>query len=163
VLKIPWGVLLLFGGGICLSKGFIKSGLADELVKHLTLLSILDVLFIILLVAILVSLLTEVTSNTAIASVMMPILAVTSVSLMINPVILMLTAALTASLAFMLPVATPPNAVAYGTGFLSMRDMMRTGFILNIIGVLLVTLFMYSIVLWALGLTFELPAWAVAP
>jgi len=163
VLKIPWGVLLLFGGGICLSKGFIKSGLADELVKHLTGLSILDVLLIVLLVAILVSLLTEVTSNTAIASVMMPILAVTSVSLMINPVILMLTAALTASLAFMLPVATPPNAVAYGTGYLAMKDLMRTGFILNMIGVLLVTLFMYTIVLWALGFSFELPAWAVAP
>ncbi|PWR76007.1 SLC13 family permease [Methanospirillum stamsii] len=162
-LKIPWGILLLFGGGICLSKAFIKSGLADELVKHLTALSILDVLFIVLLVAILVSFLTEVTSNTAIASVMMPILAVTSVSLMINPAILMLTAALTASLAFMLPVATPPNAVAYSTGYLTMRDLMRTGFSLNILGILLVTLFMYTIVLWALGISFDLPAWAVTP
>jgi sodium-dependent dicarboxylate transporter 2/3/5 len=161
--RIPWGILLLFGGGICLSKGFIKSGLADELVKHLTGLSILNILVIIFLVAVLVSFLTEVTSNTAIASVMMPILAVTSVSLMINPIILMLTAALTASLAFMLPVATPPNAVAYGTGYLEMRDMMRTGFILNMIGVVLVTLFMYTVVLWALGITFELPSWAVAP
>ncbi|MCA1915225.1 DASS family sodium-coupled anion symporter [Methanospirillum hungatei] len=161
--RIPWGILLLFGGGICLSKGFIKSGLADELVKHLTGLSILNVLVIIFLVAVLVSFLTEVTSNTAIASVMMPILAVTSVSLMINPIILMLTAALTASLAFMLPVATPPNAVAYGTGYLEMRDMMRTGFILNMIGVVLVTLFMYTVVLWALGITFELPSWAVTP
>jgi sodium-dependent dicarboxylate transporter 2/3/5 len=94
---------------------------------------------------------------------MMPILAVTSVSLMINPIILMLTAALTASLAFMLPVATPPNAVAYGTGYLTMRDLMRTGFILNMTGVLLVTMFMYTVVLWALGITFELPSWAVAP
>ncbi|MBP7034428.1 MAG: DASS family sodium-coupled anion symporter [Methanospirillum sp.] len=161
--RIPWGILLLFGGGICLSKGFIKSGLADELVKHLTGLSILNILVIIFLVAVLVSFLTEVTSNTAIASVMMPILAVTSVSLMINPIILMLTAALTASLAFMLPVATPPNAVAYGTGYLEMRDMMRTGFILNMIGVVLVTLFMYTVVLWALGITFELPSWAIAP
>lgn len=162
VLKIPWGILILFGGGICLSKAFIKSGLADQLVKHLTTLSILDVLFIILLVAILVSFLTEVTSNTAIASVMMPILAVASVSMMINPIILMLTAALTASLAFMLPVATPPNAVAYSTGYLSMRELMRTGFILNILGVLLVTVFMYTIILWALGISFELPAWAIS-
>ncbi len=163
VTRIPWGILLLFGGGICLSKGFIKSGLADELVKHLTGLSILNAFIIVFLVAILVSFLTEVTSNTAIASVMMPILAVTSVSLMINPIILMLTAALTASLAFMLPVATPPNAVAYGTGYLTMRDLMRTGFILNMTGVLLVTMFMYTVVLWALGITFELPSWAVAP
>jgi len=162
-MKIPWGILLLFGGGICLSKGFIKSGLADELVRHLTGLSILDALCIVLLVAILVSFLTEVTSNTAIASVMMPILAVTSVSLMINPIILMLTAALTASLAFMLPVATPPNAVAYGTGYLSMQDMLRTGFVLNMIGVILVTLFMYTIVLWALGISVQLPAWATSP
>lgn len=163
VLKIPWGILILFGGGICLSKAFIKSGLADELVRHLTGLSVLDVLFIVLLVAILVSFLTEVTSNTAIASVMMPILAVSSVSLMINPILLMLTAALTSSLAFMLPVATPPNAVAYSTGFLSMRDLMRTGFILNIVGILIITCFMYTLVLWALGISFDLPAWAITP
>jgi len=162
-LKIPWGILLLFGGGICLSKAFIKSGLADVLVKHLTALSVLDVLYIILLVAILVSFLTEVTSNTAIASVMMPILAVTSVSLMINPIFLMLTAALTASLAFMLPVATPPNAVGYSTGYLNMRDLMRTGFILNLVGIILVTIFMYTIVLWALGISFDLPVWAKTP
>ncbi len=162
-VKLPWGILLLFGGGICLSKAFIKSGLAKELVNHLTALNTLNVLVIIVLVAILVSLLTEVTSNTAIASVMMPILAVASVSLMINPVILMLTAALTASLAFMFPVATPPNAVAYSTGYLTMRDMMKTGFILNFLGVFLIVVFMYTVILWALGISFELPAWAVAP
>jgi len=163
VLKIPWGILILFGGGICLSKAFIISGLADVLVTQLTGLNILDILVIVLLVAILVSFLTELTSNTAIASVMMPILAISSVSLMINPVILMLTAALVASLAFMLPVATPPNAVAFGTGYLTIRDLMKTGFALNLVGVLLVTLFMCTIILWALGISFELPAWAVAP
>ncbi|MBN1165819.1 MAG: SLC13/DASS family transporter [Methanospirillaceae archaeon] len=163
VLKIPWGVLILFGGGICLSQAFIASGLADLLVMHLTSLSILELLFLIILVALLVSFLTEVTSNTAIASVMMPILAVASVSMMINPIILMLTATLTSSLAFMLPVATPPNAVAYGTGYLTIRDMIQTGFILNVLGVFLVTLFMYTIILWALGISFDLPAWALPP
>ncbi|MFH0968040.1 MAG: DASS family sodium-coupled anion symporter [Methanobacteriota archaeon] len=162
-VKIPWGILLLFGGGICLSKAFIKSGLANELVHQLTALNTLNVLILIILVAILVSLLTEVTSNTAIASVMMPILAVASVSLMINPVILMLTAGLTASLAFMFPVATPPNAVAYSTGYLTMKDMMKTGFFLNFMGVVLIIMFMYTIILWALGISFDLPAWAVTP
>jgi sodium-dependent dicarboxylate transporter 2/3/5 len=163
VAKIPWGILILFGGGICLSKGFIKSGLADLLVTQFSALHILHVGVLILLLALLVSLLTEVTSNTAIASVMMPILAVTSISLMINPIILMLTAALTASLAFMLPVATPPNAVAYSTGYLSMKEMMRTGFVLNMIGILLITLFMYSIILWVMGITVDLPVWAASP
>ncbi len=160
-LTIPWGILILFGGGICLSKAFISSGLADELVKYLAGLSILDVFLIVILVATLISFLTEITSNTAIASLMMPILAVAAVTLMINPIILMLTAALTASLAFMFPVATPPNAVAYSSGYLTMKDMVKTGFILNIIGIFLVTAFMYTFILWALGITFELPAWAV--
>ncbi len=116
-------------------------------------------MFLIILVAFFISFLAEVTSDTVIA-VMMSILAVASVSMMINPIILMLTATLTSSLAFMLPVATPQNAVAYGTGYLTIRNMIQTGFILNLPGVFRMILFMYTIILRALGISFDLPAWA---
>jgi sodium-dependent dicarboxylate transporter 2/3/5 len=75
----------------------------------------------------------------------------------------MLTAALAASMAFMLPVATPPNAVAYGTGYISVHDMMRSGWVINLLGVLVVTLFMFTIIMSVLGFDLGLPDWAVSP
>lgn len=159
--KIPWGILILFGGGICLSVAFIKSGLADIIVSHFSALHHLPVIAIVLIIGILVSLLTEVTSNTAMASLMMPIMAVTSVSMFIDPFYLMMTAAIAASFAFMLPVATPPNAVAYSSGYVTMRDMIRSGWVLNFLGIALWTIFLFTIVAWVLGLSPELPSWAV--
>jgi len=116
-----------------------------------------------LIVALIISLMTEVTSNTAMASVMIPIMAVTSVSMGIHPYILMLTAAFTCSMAFMLPVATPPNAVAYGSGYVTMQDMMRSGWVLNLIGILLITVLMFTLITWALGITPDMPLWAAHP
>lgn len=162
-VKIPWGVLLLFGGGICLSKAFISSGLADELAEIFTLMNVLDLFSLVLLVVITVSILSEITSNTAIATVMMPIMAATSVSLMVNPIILMLTACLAASIGFMLPVATPPNAIAFGTGYIDMKDMMKAGFFVDLIGIILIVVFLYSLVLWVLGISTALPSWAIKP
>ncbi|MDI6718669.1 MAG: DASS family sodium-coupled anion symporter [Methanomicrobiales archaeon] len=162
-VQIPWGILLLFGGGLALSTGFIQSGLAQQIVSSLTVLGVLPVLAVVLIIAIAVSLFTEVTSNTAIASIMMPIMAVTSVSLLVNPYLLMLTAAVCASIAFMFPVATPPNAIAYGTGHISMQQMLRTGWPLNFIGIGLWVAVLFTVTMWALGFTVELPAWAVPP
>ncbi|WOF17112.1 SLC13/DASS family transporter [Methanoplanus sp. FWC-SCC4] len=161
--KIPWGILILFGGGICLSTAFIKSGLANVIMDYMEILHGLPIIIGVLVVAIIVSLLTEVTSNTAMASVMMPIMAVTSVSMGIHPYFLMLTAAFACSMAFMLPVATPPNAVAYGSGYVSMRDMVRTGWVLNIIGIIIMTVFMFTIITWALGFSMDIPVWALNP
>ncbi|MDO8842136.1 DASS family sodium-coupled anion symporter [Methanocalculus sp.] len=161
--KIPWGILILFGGGLCLSAAFISSGLARLIVDSFTMLSLLPIIAIVFIVAISVSLLTEVSSNTAIASVMMPIMAVTSISMGIHPYMLMLTAAVCASLAFMLPVATPPNAVAFGTGYIDMRTLFRSGWALNLIGVVFWTGFLFTVVIWAVGFTPDLPAWAVNP
>ncbi|MDG6251569.1 SLC13 family permease, partial [Methanocalculus sp.] len=161
--KIPWGILILFGGGLCLSAAFISSGLAKLIVNSFTMLSLLPIVAIVLIVAIAVSLLTEVSSNTAIASVMMPIMAVTAVSMGIHPYMLMLTAAVCASLAFMLPVATPPNAVAYGTGYIDMKTLFKSGWALNFIGVIFWTFFLFTVVIWAIGFTPDLPAWAVNP
>lgn len=161
-VRIPWGILLLFGGGMCLSAAFIKSGLAQAIVGYLDVLNGAPILLVVLIIAILVSLLTELTSNTAFASVMMPILAVTAISLCVNPLVLMMTAAVCSSLAFMLPVATPPNAIAYGTEYVEMKDMVTAGWFLNFIGILIFTIFVFTIVLWAFGITLDLPSWTLA-
>ncbi len=161
--KIPWGILILFGGGLALSTAFIKSGLAAVIMEYFATFHHLPVILMLLIVGVLVSLLTEVTSNTAIASVMMPIMAVTSVSLGMHPYILMLAAALAASMAFMLPVATPPNAVAYGSGYITIHDMIRSGWVLNFIGIAIMACFMYSLIPWALGFAFDIPGWALSP
>jgi sodium-dependent dicarboxylate transporter 2/3/5 len=161
--KIPWGVLILFGGGICLSEGIIASGLAKLIASSFTVLQALPLILIILLVTLLITFLNEVVSNTAMASIMVPLMAITSVSMGINPMLLMIAAALASSLGFILPVGTPPNAIAYGTGYISTREMARAGFALNIIGCILVTLFMTLIVPMVLGISHEIPAWAVLP
>ncbi len=160
-VKIPWGILLLFGGGIALSKGFIQSGLAASIVASLTLIHGLPIILLIIVVGLVVSFATEIASNTAMAAVLMPIMAVTAVSIGLNPIILMMTVAVCSSMAFMLPVATPPNAVAYGSGYISAEDLLRSGWVLDLIGVALWTIFLFTIVLWALGITFDLPAWAI--
>ncbi|MBP2146800.1 sodium-dependent dicarboxylate transporter 2/3/5 [Methanofollis sp. W23] len=162
-VKIPWGILILFGGGICLSVAFIKSGLANVIVEQFAMFGGLPIVLLVLLVGIAVSLLTEVTSNTAMASLMMPIMAVTSVSMGLHPYVLMLTVAVCTSMAFMLPVATPPNAVAYASGYIDMKDLMRSGWVLNFIGVGIWTFFIFTVVMGVLGFTPALPDWATMP
>ncbi|KAF1078566.1 DASS family sodium-coupled anion symporter [Methanogenium sp. MK-MG] len=161
--KIPWGILILFGGGIALSKAFIASGLAQEIINTFTIFHGLPIVVAVVAVAVIVSFLTEVTSNTAMASVMIPIMAVTSLSMGIHPWILMLTATFAASMAFMLPVATPPNAVAYGSGYITMQDMMRSGWVLNFFGIGILTVMMFTIITWVLGIGPEIPTWALEP
>lgn len=160
---IPWGILILFGGGICLSEGIIASGLAELIANSFTLLAVLPIVVIVLLISLFITFLNEVVSNTAMASIMVPLMAITSISMGINPMMLMVPAALASSLGFMLPVGTPPNAIAYGTGYLSTREMARTGFTLNIIGCILITVFMTFIIPTTLGISPALPAWAVIP
>jgi len=160
-VKIPWGILILFGGGLSLSTAFIKSGLAEQLAATFTSLQGFPVIAIVLAAAIAISLLTEVTSNTAMASIMMPVMAATSLGIGIHPYLLMLTAAICASLAFMFPVATPPNAIAFGTGYVTMPQMVRTGWVLNFLGVFIWIILLFTVVQWALGFSSVLPSWAV--
>ncbi|MCP4047727.1 MAG: SLC13/DASS family transporter, partial [Gammaproteobacteria bacterium] len=141
--KIPWGVLILFGGGIAIANAFIQSGLAVLVASQLEALAELPVWLMILLISLTVTFMTEVTSNTATASLLMPLLAAASVALEIDPFLLMIPAALSASCAFMLPVATAPNAVVYGSGRLSIKDMARAGLALNLFGALVITLISY--------------------
>ncbi|MBT2583537.1 DASS family sodium-coupled anion symporter [Planococcus sp. ISL-109] len=142
-VKLPWGILLLFGGGLAIAAGFTQSGLSEWVGGQLIGLQGVNVLIIVLVVSAFVLFLTEITSNTATASMMFPIMASLAVALGIHPYALMVTAAVTASCAFMLPVATPPNAVVFGSGYLRIIDMARTGFILNIFGIIFVGLAVY--------------------
>ncbi len=139
-VKIPWGVLILYGGGIAIAKAFTESGLSDAIGSSLAGLSNVPVLVMIGIVCLAVTFLTEVTSNTATANLILPILAATAVAAMIDPRLIMVPATISASFAFMLPVATPPNAIVFGSEKLTIRQMAKEGFALNLIGAVVVTL-----------------------
>ena len=136
---IPWGMLLLFAGGIAIAKAFTVSGLSSQLGDALSGLSSLPLWALILSLCLFVTFLTEITSNTATATLLMPVLAATGIATGIDPKLLMIPATISASCAFMLPVATAPNAIAYGTGKFKIKDMAREGFMLNIMIAFIVT------------------------
>ena len=137
--QIEWGVLLLFAGGIALAKAFVTSGLSDAIGQQLAGLTQLPLWLTILLICLCVTFLTEVTSNTATTTLLMPILAATALAARIDPITLMLPAALSASCAFMLPVATPPNAIIFASGKIKVQEMVRTGLVVNLVGAMLIT------------------------
>ena len=154
-VKLPWGILLLFGGGLAIASGFKSSGLSEWIGSQLMGLQGVSMFVMILLVCALVLALTEITSNTATASMMYPIMASLAVALGIHPYALMIAAGVAASCAFMLPVATPPNAVVFSSGYVRITDMARAGFALNVFGVILVTLAIYYLLplVWGIDLT----------
>lgn len=141
--KIPWGVLLLFSGGLTIAAAFINSGLADTLATHMAVLTRLPPYLLILGICLAVTFLTEVTSNTATTSLLMPILAATAIATNIDPKLLMIPAALSASCAFMLPVATAPNAIIFGSGEVTVKQMAREGFVLNLVGSVVISVTSY--------------------
>ncbi len=141
--EIPWGMLLLFAGGIAIAKGFVASGLSTLLGEWLTSLASLPAVLMILTICLVVTYLTEITSNTATATLLMPILAVAALASGYDPSVFMIPAAMCASCAFMLPVATAPNAIAYGTGEIEIQDMVKEGAILSFIVSCLVGLVCY--------------------
>lgn len=140
---IPWGMLLLFAGGICIAKAFSASGLSDLMGQGLTGLSTLPVFLLILCLCLFITFLTEITSNTATATLLMPILAAAGVAAGIDPALLMVPAAISASCAFMLPVATAPNAIVYGLDKFKIKTMAKEGLVLNIMIAFVVALVSY--------------------
>jgi sodium-dependent dicarboxylate transporter 2/3/5 len=160
-LRLPWGILILFGGGFALAASFTETGLSAWLGGALGRLEGAPPILMIACTCLLLTFLTEVTSNTATASIMMPILGATAVAMGIHPFLLMMPAAMSASCAFMLPVATPPNAIVFGTGYLNIPEMCRTGIGLNLIGVVIITAVTYFITVPIFGITLDgLPGWA---
>jgi len=144
--KIPWGLLLLFGGGIALAEAFKMTGLSSWLGANLeSAISGFPIILMLAIICFFMTFLTEITSNTAVTTVMMPILAITAISLGVSPALLMMPAAISASFAFMLPVATAPNAIMYSTEKFTIAEMAKTGFFLNLMGVAIVTIMMYTL------------------
>ncbi|MDP9144298.1 MAG: SLC13 family permease, partial [Actinomycetota bacterium] len=135
---IPWDVLLLFGGGLSLAAGMEASGLTARLAGSLAVLGGLPRPLIYLALATLVVALSELASNTAVAALMMPLVASLGGATGIPPLELIVVTGLAASLGFALPVATPPNAIAFGSGFVPVRTMFRTGIVLDLIGIVVV-------------------------
>ena len=159
--KLPWEVLLLLGGGFCIAKGFQVSGLDKEIGAALSpLLEGTSDWIIIAVVALFISFLTELTSNTATTAVLLPVLAATAASAKLNPMMVMMPATIAASAAFMMPAATPPNAVVFSSRRISVPQMFRTGFLLNLWTVLLIVLVFQLWVRPLWGIESELPDWA---
>ncbi|HEX6923197.1 MAG TPA: DASS family sodium-coupled anion symporter [Bacillales bacterium] len=154
-VKLPWGILLLFGGGLAIAAGFVKTGLAEWIGQQLSVLNGIGIYVILLVVVGLVIFLTEITSNTATSTMMYPIMASLALALGVHPYALMVAAGVAASCAFMLPVATPPNAVVFGSGYLRIPDMAKAGLLLNIIGIILIPLAVYFWLplVWGIDLT----------
>lgn len=141
--QLPWSTLLLFGGGFALSFGFKTSGFDVWLGNELSFVKGLDLLLVITVIVVVVMLLTEVTSNTATATVFVPIMSAVAVSSGYHPLYTMIATTLAASYAFMLPVATPPNTIVFGSGKIDITQMVRAGLWLNLIGSILVALLVY--------------------
>ena len=144
--KIPWGLLLLFGGGIAIARAFGESGLSTALGNALSMLAGWPVLVMLIVLCLAVTFLTEVTSNTATTSLLMPILAAAGTAAAIDPRLLMIPAAISASCAFMLPVATAPNAIVFGTDRFPTRRMASEGFVLNLLGACVITIVCFYLV-----------------
>lgn len=160
--NISWGILILFGGGIALANGVQSTGLANWIGEGISSVSKLPVILMVLSVCLLMTFLTEITSNTAISTIFMPILAATAVATALNPLLLMVPAAISASCAFMLPVATPPNAIVFSTGYITMPQMVRTGIGLNFLGAFLITMIIYFLAIPMFGIVLgQLPPWAI--
>ncbi|HMM12880.1 MAG TPA: SLC13 family permease [Bacteroidales bacterium] len=141
--KLPWHILLLFGGGFALATGFKESGLSLWFGEQLTGVSKMHPLAVILFVSLIITFLTELTSNTATIEMVLPVLAGLAITSGIHPLLLMIPATLSASMAFMMPVATPPNAIIFGTSRITVGQMARTGLILNLAGAVVITMMMY--------------------
>ena len=142
-VKLPWGILLLFGGGLALAQGFKASGLAEWIGGQMTLLEGLHLIVILLILVAAVNFLTEITSNLATTAMLLPILAPMAAGLDVHPFLLLVGATVAASCAFMLPVATPPNAVVFGSGYLTIFSMVKAGIWMNIISIIILTLIVY--------------------
>jgi sodium-dependent dicarboxylate transporter 2/3/5 len=149
-VKLPWGILLLFGGGLALAEGFKTSGLAEFIGSQMTLLEGVTLLLLLLILIASVNFLTEITSNLATTSMLLPILAPMALTIDVHPFMLMVGATVAASCAFMLPVATPPNAVVFGSGYLRIPDMVKTGIWMNILSIVILTLIVFFLLpaLW---------------
>lgn len=157
---VPWGVLLLFGGGFALADGLERTGVTLFLGSQLASLHGVDILFMLILVSGMLTFITEFTSNTATATILVPVFASAAVALGENPLLFMIPATINASFAFMLPVGTAPNAIVFSSGWITIRQMARAGFILNLCGIVVVVSLMYLLGMLVFDIDLhQLPSW----
>ncbi len=162
VSDVPWGIILLFGGGFALAFGMENTGLTTWIGSHIKGLTSLPLWVTALIIGFTLMFVTEVTSNTATVTMLLPVVAATAIALGQNPLFFMVIATVSASFAFMFPVATPPNAIVFASGWVRIPQMARFGFYLNVFGVMLVTGMMYLIGLGIFGIDLNaLPSWAI--
>ena len=155
-VKLPWGILILFGGGMAIASAFGKSGLALWIADLLENLNDVSLFLIILIVVTSINLLTEVTSNMATTAMLLPVLVTIALAIDVHPYFLLVAATLAASCAFMLPISTPPNAVVFGSGFLKIEDMFKKGVWMNLISIITITLVVYYILPYVFEMSAEL-------
>jgi len=162
--KIPWGILLLFGGGFALADGFQKAGLTQWLGEQLQVFQTMPIPIIILMVSVLAVMATEFSSNTAVAITLLPIITALAVAVKINPLILMIPVTISCSTAFMLPVATPPNAIVFGSGYVRIKDMVMVGIGVNLLGVIVLMVLLYLLAPFVFQIQWhEMPFWVIKP
>lgn len=156
---IPWGILILFGGGLAIAAGFTETGLSDWIGNQLAALEGMNIFIIMIISTGVILFLTEITSNTATGTMIIPVVAALALALNVHPYALMVPCAMAANCAFMLPVGTPPNAIIYGTGKLKITEMVKIGFWLNLMTLILIVLavYFYMPVVWGIDLL-EIPA-----
>ena len=153
--KVPWGVLVLYGGGLSMANAVAQTDLAQWIGNLLNHWGTIDLVLLILMIVAAVNFMTEITSNIATASMVLPILAALAISIGAHPYYLMVGAILAASCAFMLPVATAPNAIAFASGTIKMRDMIKVGVLLNILSIFIISFIVYVIMpnVWTLDIS----------
>ena len=160
-IQVPWDVLLILGGGIALASGFASSGLSHWVAEQTVVLKNVHPIIIVLLITLLMTFLTELTSNTATSTISIPILGSAAVGLDQHPYLFMVPCAIAVSMAFMLPVATPPNAIAFSSGYVRAHDMAKAGLWLNFIAIITITVITLTLIRTFLGIEFyQVPEWA---
>ena len=155
--KVPWDVLILFGGGFALAEALELSGFSKWAGERMGFLGGWPPVLMIVTLCIAVTLLSEMASNVATATAMLPIAAALAVSIGVHPYMLMLPTVLAASSGFMLPVATAPNTIVYGTGLVRVRAMTRAGFLLDLAATIVITLLTFLVIPWATGIDLRVP------
>jgi sodium-dependent dicarboxylate transporter 2/3/5 len=138
--RVPFAIMFLFGAGFSIAKAFSATGLADEVASYLLDMTTLTPVLLLLGIAFLITFTTEITSNTALISIMLPVIYSVAEQSGINTTLFMMVATICASYAFMLPIATPPNAIAMSSGVVNVRDMIRYGIVLNLLGIFFIVL-----------------------
>jgi solute carrier family 13 (sodium-dependent dicarboxylate transporter), member 2/3/5 len=150
--KLPYGIILLFGGGFALAKGFEVTGLSNLLAGELSVFDTLPLILIIFGLCMFMTFFTEFTSNSASIQLILPVIYALTLTMDVNPLLIMIPVTFAASFAFMMPIATPPNAIIFGSNRLKISDMAKTGLILNFIGIILITLAMITLGRWVFGI-----------